>query len=1797
VGPLATGPHNVTVRSVNASGAFIPAAQLTHSWTVVSLSSSSLELTDLPDGAHALTVWAVTTLSAERSPRTVRWVVDTVPPDVSAVLVTPTRTNTTTARISTSCFSEARTDLCQCCLVVSVNSGVGSRSCSSSSTAAVSMAVDGVYEARVSAVDAAGNEGAATTLTWTRDTTPPNTSAVVNAALTPVFYVPLLSMAVTNVSTLVFTAASSEASGGLAVSLDGVGVGSALTSGPSIALGVASDGMHTVVIIAVDATGNADPTPIVTRLYVDTTTPSTSAVVQPAALVNNSTATLSWQASGEVPGMLTRFELSSMPALAMLPSFLTPSDGGMGLNASLTLVGMASGAYTVTARAVDAVGHVDAVGVTVSFVVDLDAPTSRLVHSLTPFVNRSSVVVGVNASDAMSAVSTFVRVDGGVWQSMSAPTVSLTLADGAHRIECRGVDAAGNAQPPPYDGVDVTVDTVPPVVTVAAGAVPAFSALSVVLVPVTVSDATLTSVQGVLDDSVDATVSRVGSGVVSVGVAVDGNHTLVLSSEDAAGNAGSVVSVSWLTDRVSPVTSASFAGASRFVRDTSTSMSVSCVSEAFPSLCVACWQYTVVDGAGSTSASMGRCESTSTLSFAYTVDGVASVDMFSVDAAGNVGGNASRVTWTWDRTPPDTSVSVDGGAWLPALAASLVSNSSVTLTLSSTETAHYNVRVDSVEQPGAVRSSSLQLSLSGGRHTIAVTAVDLAGNADSSAAIVSVVVDMTAPPAPRFTLLHERGCFVLPRSLVYVCNSSDALAFEAACSEAGSSDTAPCFVEWRVDTMSLSGSGGGCVNVGANATSGGSWTRAVGPLVQPRQAPLDGEYRVWWRAADSAGNAGAADSVLVWLDTTPPSSPSFVSKPDTVSFLTTARFEVKTDGDTSPGRLSFVYELTRGAVVQPLATAPLPEPTNDDAVQLLVGGLASDESFSLRVWTQDQAGHRSAKAAQHAWSVAAVAPTVLVLSRPSPVSSLLQPTFVFSAVWGNGTSRQGVVSDATFLVSLVGVSSPQSPCDERGAAHNCSNWCNGSRCEYSPLLDGAQSHTLQVQAVLGGRAGDIVSVQWEYRRCRSNQFAVITNSDSIDCKACPSGGDCTPSSLTDVVTQPRIVARVGFWASPSSDGSRFYRCPIQGACVGGGNGSRAVCATGYAHVVCSLCADGYFEQFGRCVACPKSSGASIGALLGLSLLLITICSGLYLVRDLLPIDVIKLGVSMAQIIASANSAYDIPWPSAFRRFLSLLRVFLVDVVAITQASCAQPMDYYASMMVVCVGLKLALALLLLGPWVWSRLSARDCRFTRAVREVQVRRKVSSVEAVMVAQGRRRSSLTKGMAVALAAAQSQVGRVDWTDIFKASFMLLFIAYPGVSLKVLRLFKCREIEGEWWLAADMRLRCYDGRWAGFAIYGLVMAVVYVAGLPAAVLWILWRRRHKLFGSPTDPFVASTRATFGFLYADYGDSAWWWEVEELLRKLLLSAVVVLIDEGSPLQVTLAVLVSGWAHVLHAMHKPWGAGSVLYGLQHGALFVTSFVFLMGLLFKVDGVSSSSGSYSALSGVMVTLCVAFIAAWIAVIVARIVSMWRASRRGTKALQSSRGRCTGSVKSLPSSSGGGDECAVDLAGSVGARGDAIAIVSARGARQAALMGHSRAASEDLGTEDGSALSGSDSAGLHGAGFVVDNPLRVPLAAQLPPLASCVTDDSVSARGATLVTIDLKASNASDFRVRDERPRTTASSPSSRTATALALSPSSQHGTPATTTRMTPRLQRVLAAQRPVQSTRGSIDTSEQSEDA
>ena len=314
-----------------------------------------------------------------------------------------------------------------------------------------------------------------------------------------------------------------------------------------------------------------------------------------------------------------------------------------------------------------------------------------------------------------------------------------------------------------------------------------------------------------------------------------------------------------------------------------------------------------------------------------------------------------------------------------------------------------------------------------------------------------------------------------------------------------------------------------------------------------------------------------------------------------------------------------------------------------------------------------------------------------------------------------------------------------------------------------------------------------------------------------------------------------------------------------------------------------------------------------------------------------------------------------------------------DVIALSKADCASPVTYYKSMLITLAGFKGIVLGFLTAVWLFTTLRQRILLGTLPgfrwltvwLREQRQRRREAGLEVVAtpVPRGRQRRG----------SVMQEMKSVNWAGVFRAMFMLLFVAYPSVSLKVFRVFKCVRVEGVWYMAADMRLRCFTGRWYTYATYASVMGAVYVFGFPLAITIILVRRRRTLFGDGS----ADTMRVYGFLYDAYGPNAWWWEVEELMRKLLLTAVVVFFDNGSPLQVTVAVMISGWAHVLHAVYKPWGVGSRTYVVQHGSLLVTTFVVLMGLLFKVDGVSKDSPSYQFMSLLMLLLCVGFAFWWV----------------------------------------------------------------------------------------------------------------------------------------------------------------------------------------------------------------------------
>jgi hypothetical protein len=114
---------------------------------------------------------------------------------------------------------------------------------------------------------------------------------------------------------------------------------------------------------------------------------------------------------------------------------------------------------------------------------------------------------------------------------------------------------------------------------------------------------------------------------------------------------------------------------------------------------------------------------------------------------------------------------------------------------------------------------------------------------------------------------------------------------------------------------------------------------------------------------------------------------------------------------------------------------------------------------------------------------------------------------------------------------------------------------------------------------------------------------------------------------------------------------------------------------------------------------------------------------------------------MVQIIASANSVYQIPWPTSFSAFLDVLKLFLVDLITLTKANCAQPINFYASLTMVLLVFKAVVGGVLFLSWALPR-ARRWWRDYKKWRSVPAHARGRNVRRRNVTKGRRRSVMVR-----------------------------------------------------------------------------------------------------------------------------------------------------------------------------------------------------------------------------------------------------------------------------------------------------------------------------------------------------------------------------------------------------------------------------------------------------------------------
>merc|ERR1711871_634340 len=97
-------------------------------------------------------------------------------------------------------------------------------------------------------------------------------------------------------------------------------------------------------------------------------------------------------------------------------------------------------------------------------------------------------------------------------------------------------------------------------------------------------------------------------------------------------------------------------------------------------------------------------------------------------------------------------------------------------------------------------------------------------------------------------------------------------------------------------------------------------------------------------------------------------------------------------------------------------------------------------------------------------------------------------------------------------------------------------------------------------------------------------------------------------------------------------------------------------------------------------------------------------------------------------------------------------------------------------------------------------------------------------------------LTIGGFVAIHLIAKRLGHDYENWCWQRAIVIMFMVYPNTSQKMFLTFKCREIEGHYWLEQDLELECFTSERTGFATIALMGILIYTVGVPLGTYILL-------------------------------------------------------------------------------------------------------------------------------------------------------------------------------------------------------------------------------------------------------------------------------------------------------------------------------------------------------------------------
>ena len=314
----------------------------------------------------------------------------------------------------------------------------------------------------------------------------------------------------------------------------------------------------------------------------------------------------------------------------------------------------------------------------------------------------------------------------------------------------------------------------------------------------------------------------------------------------------------------------------------------------------------------------------------------------------------------------------------------------------------------------------------------------------------------------------------------------------------------------------------------------------------------------------------------------------------------------------------------------------------------------------------------------------------------------------------------------------------------------------------------------------------------------------------------------------------------GVWHSPSqlnaNVSTNMYTCANEGCPDDGA--TKMACKPGYHGPICMVCNKGFYPQLRACVDCAGSGPTPTSIAIFVTALLLTLVLAASVMRHrrfLGSTGVFahaKILVAFVTIMTTVDSQFGVMWPRSFKSALAALSLLSLDFGVLTSMMCAVRLSFYTNLIFTTMAL---VAVVVAIYFAHALMQRRNHELYHAHPEYHKKRV----------------------------------QIQQSCLFTAIYLLTF-AYPVVSVKVVELFGCHNVEGATYLRADYSIECYTHQWNIMAAYSGIFLAVYVAGFPILVGAKLWSYRHLLQAQAQGPGqvckVPPTGLLLGFLLDDY-------------------------------------------------------------------------------------------------------------------------------------------------------------------------------------------------------------------------------------------------------------------------------------------------------------------------------------------